>query len=174
MRFALPIVVLVLFTSCQRETSFPPPTQKAPRPYFARVMLDMTPGQPQPWGATIQRGVDKAFPNLNWRWLSSPSSFTFELENRDDWQLELHLTVVDKVLAQVGPQRLIVLLNGKELSRAPLEKPGPFQLTLPAQPGPKPTLELQIEPCLPQPYGPPYCALLHSLGFVRELKGDMP
>ena len=173
MRFALLIVAVVLFTSCRTETGFPPPTQIPSKPYFARVMLDMTPGRPQPWGAAIRAGVDKEFPNLNWRWLSSPSSFSFELENREDWQLELHLTVVDKVLAQVGPQRLIVLLNGKELTRTTLEKPGPVQLTTPAQPGPKPTLDLQIEPCLPQPYGPPYCALLHSLGFARQLTGDM-
>lgn len=165
----LPALVLI---GCQRETAFPPPPQATPKPYFARVMLDMTPGIPPPFGAAIRSGVEPPAPGLNWRWLSSPASFSFELEDRVDWQLDIHLVVVDKVQQQLGHQRLIVNLNGKTLITQTLDKSGPVVLTLPAQPGPKPTLELQIEPCLPEPHSPPYCVLIQKVGWLRELKGE--
>lgn len=168
---ALGLCALVFVTAaCRQDLSFPLPPQQVSAPYFARVMLDMTPGMPAPWGAMINSGVDKADPNLNWRWLTRQSSFSFELEDRSDWQLDLHLTAVDQVITKVGPQRLKVLVNGLEVSRAALDKPGPVYLSYPVQAGQKPTVELHIEPCLPQPYGTPYCALLHAVGFSRELK----
>ena len=164
--------LLTLFVaSCQRETAFPPPPQATPKPYFARTMLDMTPGIPPPFGAVIKTGVEPPVTGLNWRWLSSPAAFNFELEDRQDWQLDMHLVVVDKVQEQLGHQRLTVNLNGKTLTSLTLDKLGPFVLTLPARPGPKPTVELKIEPCLPEPHSPPYCVLIQRIGWIRELRG---
>lgn len=152
------------------EVSLPVPPQRTPVAHRARVVLEMGPGALQPWGAAIRTGVDPAAPNLDWRWMTSDAAFDFELEDRPDWQVELHLTAVDKILAQVGTQRLVVLVNGKEVGRTELNKPGPVRLRYPAPKGGKTTVEVHVEPCVPQPYTWPYCALIHSLGFSRELK----
>jgi len=170
MRFAFPIVALVLLTGCRQETSFPPPAQQVPKPYFARVTLDVTPGQPLPAGAAIKSGVEPESPEVNWRFLSSPSAFDFRLEDHPDWQLEMHLAFVDKIMDTTGPQRLTIVLNGKELAGKTIDHSGEYGLTFPAQPGPIPTVELRIEPCLLMPKTPPYCAIIHSIGWKRELK----
>jgi hypothetical protein len=162
--------LVLLSAGCGQEVSFAPPPQQAPHPWLARVVLDMTPGQPAPWGASILSGVDPPDPKLNWRWLTTVSQFVFQLEDRRDWQLDLHLTAVDYVLKKLGPQTVTVIVNGAEVGKLTLEKPGPFAAHLPVNAGREPKVELRISPCDPHPDRPPYCALLHSIGFSRELR----
>jgi hypothetical protein len=162
--------IVLLSAGCREDVSFAPPPQQEPHPWVARVVLDMTPGQPAPWGASILSGVDPPDPKLNWRWLTTVSQFGFRLEDRPDWQLDLHLTAVDYVLKQLGPQSLTVIVDGAEVGKLTLEKPGPFAAHLPVKAGGAAKVELRIEPCDPRPDRSPYCALLHSIGFSRELR----
>jgi hypothetical protein len=166
---ALALITAAITTGCAQDVTMSLPPQAVPHPYFARVHLDMTPRQPAPWGASINSGVDPPDPKLNWRWITTSSTYSFQLEDRPDWQFDLHLTAVDYVLKALGPQTVTVLMNGSEVSKLVLDKAGPFFAHVAVHPGSKPQLELRIAPCDPRPDREPYCALLHSIGFSREL-----
>ena len=157
-------------TGCTADLPLPLPEQHARHPYFARVWLDMAPGMPAPWGAAIKEGVDKALPNLDWSWVHNKAAFSFQLEDRPDWYLDLHLTAVDYVLKEVGPQSLTILLNGKEISKKTLDKKGAVFLHFPVSAGPKPEVAPNIAPCEVNAEGTHFCVLLHSIGFSREIK----
>ena len=118
----------------------------------------------------VKEGVDKALPNLDWSWVHNKAAFSFQLEDRPDWYLDLHLTAVDYVLKEVGPQSLTILLNGKEISKKTLDKKGAVFLHFPVSAGPKPEVALNIDPCEVNAEGTHFCVLLHSIGFSREIK----
>lgn len=163
-------VPALIAAGCRQELSFPVPPQAIPHPYFATVVLDRTPGMPAPRGASTDAGVDPPNPSLDWAWITTSSRYSFLLEDRDDWQLDIHLTAVDYMLKKLGPQTVTVLLNGAELSKIVIDKPGAKFAHIPVHPGTKPKLELRVSPCDPQPTREPYCALIHSIGFSREIK----
>ncbi|HXJ38566.1 MAG TPA: hypothetical protein VNH18_04760, partial [Bryobacteraceae bacterium] len=134
---------MALFLGGCEEVIQPVPTQQAPVVHRARVRLEMALDAPVPGGAAIQSGVDQPAPNVDWRWMSSDAVFGFDLEDRPDWRLELQVTAVDKVLREVGPQELVVRVNGTEAGRVALNKPGPLHLAYVVHAGPKTTVELQ-------------------------------
>ena len=134
----------------------------------------MTGGRPEEvWGAIVS-GIDKAFqPGADWRWASERSVFHFKLDEYTGWSLAVRLTGAKAVLDKTGPQRVVFEVNGQAAGIVKIDAGRTYRLSFPVDAAvlksAKPiVVTMDASPCLSQPYGPPYCVLLHSIGFEQE------
>jgi hypothetical protein len=158
------------------EAVYPPPVQRTRPAYRLRQFLEMGSGADFPW-ASIVGGVMPTAPGLDWSWTSERPSFLFRLDQTDGWDLEIKLTSPEVVIAKTGPQHVTVSINGVVTGTAILDRSRSWELRFPVRPEllerPAATrVSLSIEPCLPQPKGPPFCTLLHRIGFSRDLGSE--
>lgn len=168
------IALLALCAAGCGEVFLPPPSQRAEAPHQVREILDITGGRPdEAWGAIVS-GVHNAYqPGADWRWVAQHSVFRFKLDEFTGWSLDVHLTAPGVVLDKKGPQRAEFQVNGHPVGAVTLDVSRGYQLSFPVDAA---TLKsaapivvtMDAGPCNSQPYGPPYCVLLHSIGFVQE------
>jgi hypothetical protein len=153
---------------------YPPPAQRTPRQHAVEAMLDMSAGRPaEEWGKIVAGLQPPGDPNADWRWAGDHATFSFDLSGDDRRSLTAHLTVAQTVLDKTGPQKLTFEVNGTTVGSATLGVSRRYDFSFPVDPAlfhrSQPiVVRLLASPCVPAPNGPPYCVLLHSIGFVQE------
>jgi len=173
-RIAPTIFLAALCATGCGQVFLPPPEQRVEAPHQVKELLDMTGGRSEEaWGSVVS-GIDKAFqPGADWRWASERSVFRFKLDEFTGWSLSVRLTGARAVLDKTGPQRVTFQVNGHVAGAATVDADRSYQLSFPVDAAVLKSaapivVTMDAGPCLIQPYGPPYCVLLHSIGFQQE------
>jgi hypothetical protein len=168
------IVLAALCAAGCGQVFLPPPEQRVEAPHPVRELLDMTGGRPEESWGSIVSGIDKAFqPGADWRWATEHSVFRFTLGESEGWSLAVRLTGARAVLDQTGPQRVAFSVNGHAAGTATVDADRTYRLSFPVDAAVLKSatpivVTMDAGPCLSQPYGPPYCVLLHNIGFEQE------
>jgi hypothetical protein len=156
------------------QVFYPPPPQRSEQPHRVIEILDMTGGRPtETWG-TIVSGVHTGFdPNADWRWVAERAVFQFKLEDTAAWSLSARITAAHAVLDKTGPQRVTFAVNGQTVGTVTLDVSRRYDLSFPLaaellKSAAPVVVDMNASPCLPQEKGPPFCVLLHKIGFVKE------
>jgi hypothetical protein len=137
-------------------------------------MLDMTGGRPEnAWGSVVSGVHNVSDPHADWRWVAGQSVFHFTLQEFEGWSLSVKLTAAKAVLDKTGPQRVSFTVNGRPAGSVSLDSSRTYDLAFPVaaavlQSVQPITVTMDAAPCLNQQYGPPFCVLLHQIGFVQE------
>ena len=169
-------LLIALASLCQLgcdRVYYPPPPQKTPQKHTVEMLLDMTAGRPaEAWGSIVS-GIHKGgAPGADWRWTGDRAVFRFIPGVASGWSVAAHLTAAQPVLDKTGPQQVSFEVNGEPVGSATLDVSRRYDLTFPVGPDlmGSGTVELRmmVTPCVPAQYSPPYCVLLHSIGFERD------
>ncbi len=135
----------------------------------------MTGGRPEEAWGSIVSGIDKAFqPGADWRWATEHSVFHFKLDEFAGWSLAVRLTGAKAVLDKTGLQRVAFHVNGHAAGTVTVDADRTYRLSFPVdaavlKSAAPVVVTMDASPCLSQPYGPPYCVLLHSVGFEQTM-----
>jgi len=170
----LPCILLVLCCAACDRPYYPPPPQRTLGKHTVAMLLDLTGGcPPEAWGAIVS-GIHSTYdPRADWRWAGEQSTFTYQLDDYTGWNLAAHLTAAQAVLDKTGPQTVTFEVNGRPVGAATLGTSRRYDLTFPVTPdllrsAVPVTVRMTAAPCVPADTGPPFCVLLHSIGFARE------
>ena len=134
----------------------------------------MTSGRPaEAWGSVVSGVHPWGDPNADWRWASEHSVFHFKLDEFAGWTLHVRVTAAKAVLDKTGPQHVSFEVNGRPAGSLAMNVSRTYDLAFPIDAA---TLEkanpvvvtMDAGPCVSQQYGPPFCVLLHTIGFVQE------
>jgi hypothetical protein len=173
LRFLL--LAAAVFSAGCGQVYYPPPPQRGEQPHRIMEILDMTGGRPtETWGSVVAGVQDSGDPNIDWRWAADRSVFRFRLDEFEGWRLAASITAARTVLDKTGPQRVTFEVNGKTVGAAALDVSRRYDLSFPVDAellkGTAPVIvDMTASPCLTELRGPPFCVLLHKIGFVREL-----
>jgi hypothetical protein len=172
-RFSAIAIPALVAAGCG-QVFLPPPAQRTELPHQVREILDMTGGRPaETWGAVVS-GVHRTFePGADWRWAAECSVFQFRLDEFAGWKLAVRLTAAQAVLDKTGPQHVSFTINSQPAGTAILDASRHYELAFPVDAAVLKSatpivVTMDAGPCVPDRDGPPFCVLLHSVGFVQE------
>jgi hypothetical protein len=168
------IAALVLSLTGCSPVYLPPPPQRSEQPHRLMEILDMTGGRPaETWGSVVS-GMHTSFdPHADWRWAAESVVFHFKVDEPAGWSLSARITAAQSILDKMGPQRVTFEVNGETVGTLRLDASRHYDLSFPVEAAvlkrSSPiVVRMDTGPCLAQQYGPPYCVLLHKIGFVSQ------
>jgi hypothetical protein len=154
----------------------PLPAQRPEQRHAIREVLEMAEGRPEnTWGGVDSGIAPGSATGADWRWATEHSAFHFKLDEFSGWSFAARITAVKAVLDRVGSQRVTFRVNGSVVGSADLKVSQDYNFSIPLDEallkGQAPVaVTMDAGPCLPQQYGPPYCVLLHEVGFVKQVQ----
>lgn len=170
------VAILLCEVGCS-EVYYAPPPQRVFVPHSVHAVFQGVADQPDPQWVTANKDVLGPVAHVGWRWLRAHPEFRFQLLDYSGWHLAARLTGVATVIDAKGPQRVVFSVNGTPVGKALIDKPVSFDFffQVPAavmQAASPVVLRLDLDPCLAGETGAEkglaYCALLQSIGFVRD------
>src|SRR5262249_54130864 len=122
--------------------------------------------------APILGGILPAEKGSQWTWTNARPRLQFRLEESDRWLFCLRSAAVAQVIRGVGPQSVVIAINGAPVKTVPAAEAREYVVRFPVNPALlKPGMndvELRVAPVYIATDGVPLGVLLHSVGFLED------